>query len=136
MAYTGQCACGAVKLAINGDALGVTQCWCRQCQKSAAGGPTQNAIFFTNDVAITGALGGYGYVAASGNKGTQEFCAACGTPVIGRNSALPQFLAVRLGVIDSPHELAPQQIIWMQEAPAWAVVDPALPHLSTQPGPN
>ena len=136
MAYTGQCACGAVTLEITGEALGVAQCWCRQCQKSAAGSATQNAIFLTSDVAITGALGGYDYVAASGNTGTQAFCASCGTPVSGRNSAVPQFLALRLGVIDTPHDLAPQQVIWTQEAPAWAVFDPMLPHVSTQPGPN
>lgn len=134
MSYKGQCACGAIKLEITDDALGVAQCWCRQCQRSAAGGPTQNAIFFTDKVAISGALGSYDYVAASGNTGTQAFCAACGTPISARNSVLPQFLAIRLGVIDPPHDLAPQQVIWTAEAPAWAVLDTALPHFATQPG--
>ncbi|WP_436434965.1 GFA family protein, partial [Enterococcus faecium] len=54
MSISGGCLCGAVKIAISGDPLDVVQCWWRQCQRRASGGPTQNAIFKSCDVSITG----------------------------------------------------------------------------------
>ena len=133
MGYTGHCACGAVSLRLSGEAVGVRQCWCRQCQQIAAGGPTHNAIFKTEDVAITGALGSHSYVAPSGNTLTQYFCPSCGAPVYTQSSARRHLKTVRLGVIDLPHDLAPQMAIWIDDAPEWAVIDPALEQHAGQP---
>lgn len=55
MAYTGRCACGAVTATISADApVAVRQCWCRQCQQLAGGSHSTNAMFLTEQVAITG----------------------------------------------------------------------------------
>lgn len=133
MTYTGRCACSNVTLKITGTPPTVRQCWCRQCQQIASGGPTHNAIFKGEDVAVTGALGHHAYVAASGNTLTQYFCAACGTHVYAQSSARLHLKTVRLGVIDVPHDLKPQAVIWTDDAPDWAMLDPALPHFSGQP---
>ena len=135
MPYTGRCACGAVTLAIAGKAVAARQCWCRQCQQIAAGGPTHNAMFRTEDVTITGALSGHDYVAASGNTITQSFCPACGTPIMGQSSARPQFCGIRLGAIDLPHDIRPQMAIWTDDAPVWAMIDPAMEQFPRQPPP-
>ncbi len=131
--YTGRCACTKVTLAITGDAIGVRQCWCRQCQQIAAGGPTHNAIFKGEDVVITGGLGTNAYVAPSGNTLTHYFCPSCGTPIYAQSSARLHLKTVRLGAIDLPHDLKPQMIIWTDDAPAWAVFDPALEQFTGQP---
>jgi hypothetical protein len=135
MSYTGRCACGAVTLAIAGKPVTARQCWCRQCQQIAAGGPTHNAMFRTDDVTIAGPLSGHSYVAASGNTITQSFCTACGTPVMGQSSARPQFRVIRLGMLDAPHDIKPVMAIWTDDAPAWAVIDPALERHPRQPPP-
>lgn len=135
MAYTGRCACGAVTATIRGEALTVRQCWCRQCQQIAAGSPTTNAMFATADLQIQGELASTDYVAASGNTLTHSFCARCGTPVMGASSARPQFRTIRLGFLDPGHGLAPQVAIWTEDAPAWAVIDPALETFPRQPPP-
>ena len=70
---------------------------------------------------------------ASGNVLTQEFCAHCGTPVLGRSSARPQFRTLRFGLLDEGHGLRPQAAIWTDEAPEWAVIDPALEQFAQQP---
>ena len=124
--YTGRCACGSITAVINGEALVVRQCWCRQCQKIAAGSPTTNAMFATEALALEGILSSNSYVAASGNVLTQHFCGQCGTPVMGQSSARPQFRVIRLGFLDMPHDLAPAAAIWIEDAPAWACIDPAL----------
>ncbi|NIJ20045.1 hypothetical protein FHS95_001737 [Sphingomonas naasensis] len=133
--YTGRCACGAVTATIIGEAATVRQCWCRQCQQVAAGSPTTNAIFATDAVALQGALANTTYIAASGNTLTQSFCGKCGTQVMAQSSARPQFRTIRLGFLDAPHDLAPEVAIWTEDAPAWAVIDPALERFPRQPPP-
>ncbi|MCX8475650.1 MAG: GFA family protein [Sphingomonas sp.] len=133
--YTGRCACGAVTATIEGEAFAVRQCWCRQCQQIAAGSPTANAMFATDAVALQGELASTSYTAASGNTLTQSFCGKCGTHVMGQSSARPQFRTIRLGFIDTPNDLAPQVAIWTDDAPAWAVIDPALERFPRQPPP-
>lgn len=135
MTYTGRCACGSVTLSIAGEPVGTRQCWCRQCQQIAGGGPTHNAIFRTEDVTIAGEARSHGYVAASGNTLTQWFCPACGTPVYAQSSARPQFRTIRFGTLDLPHDPKPQVAIWTDDAPAWAVIDPALEQFPQQPPP-
>lgn len=131
--YTGRCACGQVTLEISGEPIQTRQCWCRQCQQIAAGGPTHNAIFRTEDVAISGELASAGYTAASGNTLALWFCPRCGSHIYGQSSARPQFRTVRFGAIDEPHGLRPQLAIWTDDAPDWAVIDPTLEQHSGQP---
>ena len=126
MSYTGRCACGQVSLTIDAEPITTRQCWCRQCQQIAAGGPTHNAIFPAEAVAITGELGASGWTAASGNALTFHFCASCGTQIFGQSSARPHLKTVRFGAIDEPHGLRPEMVIWTDDAPDWAVIDPAL----------
>jgi hypothetical protein len=132
-AYTGRCACGAVTLEITAKPVGVRQCWCRQCQQIAAGGPTNNAFLPTEHVSISGKLGHHAYVAPSGNTLTQWFCPSCGSPVSSQSSGRMHLKTVRLGVIDLPHDLKPEMAIWTAEAPAWALIDPALERYDGQP---
>lgn len=133
--YTGRCSCGKVTLAISGEPIQTGQCWCRQCQQTAGGGPTQNATFRNEDLAIEGGLGSSHYTAASGNVLTSYFCASCGTPIYCQSSAFLWRKTVRLGAIDEPHGLRPHRAIWTDEAPEWAVIDPAMESWPRQPPP-
>lgn len=133
MGYTGRCSCGAVVLRIAGEPLSVRQCWCRRCQQIAAGGPTNNAIFLTADIAVDGSTASYDYVADSGNTLTRIHCPACGTPILGGSSARPHMRVVRLGALDAPHGLKPTVVIWTSEAPDWAIIDPAMEAFPAQP---
>ncbi len=133
MPYTGRCACGAVTLEIGGEPLGTRQCWCRQCQQIAAGGPTHNAIFKSENVRVTGPLAQSSWQAASSNTLSFYFCPACGTQVYGQSSARMHLKTVRFGVIDEPHGLRPQMAIWTDDAPEWAHIDAALEQWPRQP---
>jgi len=135
MTYTGRCNCGFVTATIAAEPIATRQCWCRQCQKAAAGGPTNNAIFPAEAVALTGEVAQWGYVAESGNTLTQSFCGLCGGPVYAQSSARPQLMTFRIGFLDEPHGLSPSAVIWTDEAPAWAQIDPALPRFERQPPP-
>jgi hypothetical protein len=133
MTYTGRCACGNVILTIAGEPLGTRQCWCRQCQQIAAGGPTHNAIFKADDVSVEGAIAASAWSAASGNTLTFWFCPACGSQIYAQSSARPHLKTVRFGALDEPHGLRPEVVIWTEDAPTWAVIDPALASWPRQP---
>jgi len=135
MTYTGQCACGAVTATIEGEPFAVRQCWCRQCQQLAGGSASTNVMFAAEAIALTGALSAHHYIAASGNTISHGFCPKCGTPVWGQSSARPQFRALRVGFLDAGHGLRPQMAIWLDDAPDWAVIDPALEQHRRQPPP-
>lgn len=133
MPYSGRCNCGAVSAKMNGEPVATRQCWCRQCQKASAGGPTTNAVFNTNDVELWGVLGKWSYLAPSGNTLTMGFCTQCGTQIYAQSSARPQFMSFRMGFLDEPHGLAPKVAIWTSEAPAWAKIDPETESWPKQP---
>jgi hypothetical protein len=133
MTYTGRCNCGQVTLTAVGEPIAVRQCWCRQCQKISSGGPTNNAMFPTEAVNIEGARAESGYVAASGNTLTHEFCPNCGSHVLARSSARPQFRTIRLGMLDEEHGLSPAVAIWLDEAPPYAVVAEGMEAWPKQP---
>ncbi|MEQ1641089.1 MAG: GFA family protein [Novosphingobium sp.] len=135
MAYTGRCACGAITLEINAEPIATRQCWCRQCQQISSGGPSHNAIFPAGSVAVTGQLAQSSWRAASGNTLTHTHCPACGTQIYAQSSARPQLKTVRFGVIDEPHGLRPEAAIWTEDAPDWALIDPALEQFAQQPPP-
>jgi hypothetical protein len=135
MGYRGSCACGAVTATISAEPVVVRQCWCRQCQQVAGGGPTHNVLFPTDAVTMSGPTAQHAYMAASGNTLTHEFCAECGTPVLARSSARPHFRVFRLGFLDAGHGLSPSVAIWTDDAPDWAVIDPRLEQVRQQPAP-
>jgi len=71
-------------------------------------------------------------VPTSGNIVHREFCPACGTPVFTQSEARTHVKGVRAGTLDDPEIGKPQLIVWISEAPSWAVFDPDLPREEAQ----
>jgi hypothetical protein len=132
---TGRCNCGAVSASFAAPPVQTRQCWCRQCQKTAAGGATHNAMFRTEDVTLQGHVAEWHYTAHSGNVLTQAYCRACGNPVFAQSSARLQFMTFRIGFLEGDHGIAPEMAIWTNEKPTWAMLDPSLPSYPAQPPP-
>lgn len=133
MHQTGQCLCGAVKLVIEGDALGARTCWCRTCQKFGGGNGTTNAFFRQDQISTRGDLSWYENIADSGNTNSRAFCPRCGSHVFTKGSAAPDLCGVRVSMLDNSSAVPPQAVIWTESAPDWAVFDPKLPHFPKAP---
>ncbi len=84
---------------------------------------------------LSGELAEHRTPAASGNTLIQYFCPKCGTPVMGQSSARMHMASVRLGFLDEGHGLKPDTAIWVDDAPGWALIDPALEQFPRQPPP-
>ena len=135
MSIEGGCLCGAVRYTASAEPLVVRACWCRVCQHLASGNATINLAFPTEAVKITGALCDFPLTADSGRKMHRRFCPTCGVHLFSQAEERPKMIVVRAGTLDDPSIAAPQAAIWTKSAPAWAHIDPDLPHFDGQPPP-
>jgi hypothetical protein len=135
MSHQAGCLCGAVRLTIGADPIGVRQCWCRLCQYLSAGGGTVNVVFPTDVVSTTGEVRWTHQVADSGTQMRRGFCPECGTPIFSLAESRPHLTIVRAGTLDDPEIGKPQAAIWTSEAPSWACFDPELTLFERQPPP-
>lgn len=129
MAHVGGCFCGSVRFTISSDPIGARMCWCRDCQRIASGSATVNVLFAETDVSYSGSITTITRVADSGNTVERGFCSECGSQMYSKTvSPTGKPMRVRSGTLDDPNLIAPQAIIWVKSAPAWAKLDQALPH--------
>lgn len=135
MPHTGHCFCGDVTFTIAGAPVGCRMCWCRDCQYIASGSGTVNVLFAEEAVRYSGDVTRITKTADSGNTVERGFCPTCGSQMYSRTvepAGLP--IRVRAGTLDDPELMAPTAIIWAASAPAWARLDPQLPHHAQGPG--
>ena len=135
MIRTGSCQCGAVRISTSVEPITTRACWCHDCQKLAAGGPTHNALFKTEEVTVEGEVRWHDVLADSGNRLARGFCPQCGTPLLVQSHARRHLMGVRIGAFDDVTDLAPASLIWTEAAPRWAMLDPNLPKTDRQPPP-
>jgi len=132
---TGRCLCGAVRFRSAAAPLATRYCWCRDCQKIAAGNATVNVIFPSETAGFEGETAVYESRAESGNLMRRRFCPTCGTSLCSQSEARPHWIIVRAGVLDDPAVAQPSGSIWVASAPSWACIDPELPQTPKQPPP-
>jgi hypothetical protein len=131
---TGQCLCGQVRLTIDAEPLGCRMCWCRDCQRIASGSATVNVLFRETAVHYEGKISAFEMIADSGNTVSRGFCPTCGAQLYSKTiNPTGQPMRVRRGTLNDTEIKAPQAIIWAASAPAWAILDPALPHYPKGP---
>jgi hypothetical protein len=61
------------------------------------------------------------------------FCAACGSPLFGKNSGMPGFITATAGTLDQSETLSPQVAIFARNRRAWDVMDTSLATFEAQP---
>ncbi|WP_454814054.1 GFA family protein [Labrys neptuniae] len=132
-AYTGGCACGAVRYEITAEPVFSNDCQCRDCQRESGTGHQSHLTFPREGVTLTGAGRPWDMVADSGDRKTRYFCPICGSPVYLTFSAMPQFFAVRAASLDEPSRYKPQVVTYTGVGYAWDYLDPALPKFEGMP---
>ena len=132
--HTGQCFCGQVRYTIQAEPLAARQCWCRDCQYIASGSATVNVLFPDDAVKFEGEITKLEKIADSGNRVERGFCPICGTQMYSRTiepAGAP--IRIRAGTLDNPELMPPSGSIWVESAPSWARIDPALPRFGRGP---
>jgi len=135
MSLEGGCRCGGVRIRAEGAPIATRACWCTDCQAIAAGGPTNNVFFRSEDVTIDGEIRWHDVMPDSGVTLSRAFCPECGTPIAAQSHARRHLITLRIGIFPDREALAPASVIWTDSAPGWACIDPALPQVERQPPP-
>lgn len=133
-AYTGGCACGAVRYEIAAEPIFTNHCQCRDCQQTSGTGHGSYLTFPSRaQVKVAGRTTHWDTVADSGNVKTRGFCPACGSPVYLTFAAMPDLFTVHAASLDDPGRYAPQAVTYGGRGHAWDYVDPGLAKFEKMP---
>jgi hypothetical protein len=134
-AYTGGCACSAVRFEMAGDPFFSNDCQCRDCQRMSGTGHGSYLAFHRQGMKLTGEARRWDMVSDSGNVKTRAFCPQCGTPVYMTFAANPDAFVVHAGSLDDPGRYKPQVVTYGMRGHAWDHCDPQLPKFAEMPPP-
>lgn len=133
-AFTGGCACGALRYEIRAEPAFMNHCQCRDCQRVSGTGHGSYLTFPSRaQVTLTGKATHRDIVADSGGVKTHAFCPACGSPVYLTFAAMPDLFTVHAASLDDPARFTPQVVTYAVRGHAWDRLDPALPRFATMP---
>jgi hypothetical protein len=132
-AYTGGCACGAIRYEIAAEPLMMNDCQCRDCQQESGTGHGSHLTFPRAAVKLTGEAKPWDMVGDSGNVKTRAFCPTCGSPVYMTLAAMPDLFVVRAASLDDPGRYQPKMLTYAMRGHAWDCIDPTLPAFDKMP---
>jgi hypothetical protein len=112
----GGCLCGAVRYRIAAAPRDAGYCHCRMCQR-AAGAPVVPWLTVSSD--DFGWIKGEPARYRSSPKAERLFCPSCGTQMVFREPAAPQYLDVTLASLDDPAAVPPDHHGWTSSRIAW-----------------
>lgn len=133
-AFTGGCACGAIRYSIAGEPVFSNDCQCRDCQRESGTGHGSNLTFDRAGVTLSGSPAFWDMIADSGNRKTRAFCPTCGAPVFMTFAAMPELFTIRAASLDDPARYRPQVVTYVVRGHAWDHIDPALPKFERMAG--
>ena len=130
----GGCVCGALRYRLSGAPLGVYNCHCKDCQRSAGAAFSSSMIVprqvFTH---LAGATHVYDKLADSGRTVRQHSCAICGTRVFHEPLGSSAILVLRPGTLDDSSWTRPVGNIWVASKAPWIEIEPDVPNFPGQP---
>jgi hypothetical protein len=133
-AFTGGCACGAIRYEISDGPLFSNHCQCRDCQRKSGTGHGSYMTFPSRAaVKLTGEATHWDMVGDSGNVKTRAFCPICGSPVYLLFKAMPDIFTIHAASLDDPARFKPQVVTYGVRGYGWDHLDPALPKFDKMP---
>src|SRR6266566_3613601 len=99
---TGRCLCGGARYEIDGEIGSATYCHCSQCRRASGTAFATNASVRAEHFRLVAGRDLLTEYESSPEK-LRAFCARCGSPVLSRWAAHPDFVRIRLGTLgDDP----------------------------------
>ena len=133
-AYTGGCACGAIRYEARSEPIFENHCQCRDCQRRSGTGHGSYLTFPRRaEVKITGEAASWRVAGDSGNKKIHAFCPTCGAPVYLTFAAMPDLIAVHAASLDDPGRFKPRVVTYNVRGYAWDTLDPSLQKFEKMP---
>jgi hypothetical protein len=123
-AYTGGCACRAIRYEIAAEPIESNDCQCRQCQHQSGTGHSSYLSFVGAPVTIEGKASTWDVVGEGGTVKRCAFCPTCGSPVYLTFPDIPDLFIIRAGSLDEPGRYKPEMVFWHSVAQPWDHVPP------------
>lgn len=130
---SGHCLCGKVEYVVTGEPVIVAHCHCDDCQRLTGAGHSTGAMFPDPNVKLRGPSAEYELTSENGNRVTKVFCPNCGSPILGKNTAMEGFVTLSLGTMDDSSNLEPDVVVFARNRKQWDVMDESLPTFDAQP---
>jgi hypothetical protein len=120
MRRTATCACGQLRVAVDGEPERVLACNCRECQRRTGSVFGVSAYFARSALAgIEGEHRSFTRTAGAGLRFETSFCPVCGSSVLWTASALPDHVAIAVGCFADPAFPPPTEVAWTTERHPW-----------------
>jgi len=124
--FSGRCLCGAVRFEIDGLLGPFAYCHCTSCRRASGSAFTANSPVATATVRWTRGRTSLREYESSPGK-FRAFCDNCGSPVYARLVAQPDWLSMRLGLIDADPGHRAQAHFNVADKAAWFDIADTLP---------
>ncbi|HEX7862666.1 MAG TPA: GFA family protein [Verrucomicrobiae bacterium] len=133
-AFSGGCACSAIRYEVASEPIAMLHCHCRDCHR-ASGGPFSSFVIVPTEgfKLLQGSPRFHASPSEQGGMTRRGFCAECGAPVVVKPDALPQLVAIRTGSVDDASWFKPQMDVWTCDAHVWDQMDSAVPRFERYP---
>ncbi len=127
-----RCACGGIRLAVDGEIKAMLLCSCLACQQMTGTGHATVALVSRDAVSVEGSPKDFARPADSGATLTRWFCPDCGTPLYAQSSRAPALALLSVGLFGAATGwFAPSQLIFARSHHDWDGIPPDLPrHMS------
>jgi len=120
MKLDGRCHCGEIRFEAEANPENVIACHCTDCQ-TISGAPFRvNIPVLTRNLRLTGEPKRYAKRGDSGEDVTTTFCPTCGSAIFSCKGPEPEFVWLRLGIVNQRAELPPKRQGFCRSALPWA----------------
>jgi hypothetical protein len=90
-------------------------------------------MFPMDRFSIRGPVREYRLKSEAENEVTRVFCPSCGSPIRGRNTAMPGFVTISLGTLDDSSMFEPVVTIFARNRKPWDAMDDSIATFEAQP---
>jgi len=117
-----------VRYEIDGEIGSVSYCHCSQCRRASGTAFATNASVRAERFRLVAGRDLVTEYESSPGK-FRAFCARCGSPILARWAAHPDFVRIRLGTLDADPGSRPLLHVWVGSKAPWFEITDELPRL-------
>ncbi|MFN0248667.1 MAG: GFA family protein [Kofleriaceae bacterium] len=123
------CSCGQLTASVTGDPVRVSICHCLACQRRTGSVFGAQARFPKDTVTIAGTSTVFERTGDSGSTARFHFCPRCGATVYYTFVAIPEVIALPVGVFADPAFPAPAFSVYEERKHGWVALPDGIDHL-------
>jgi hypothetical protein len=128
----GSCLCGSVKYQINGQPFDARFCHCSMCRKAHGSAfRVRTSVKVTDFAFVAGAELVTYFESSPGNR--RGFCRVCGSPIVSKFDAHPDYYGLPLGALDDDPGIRPTLHVHVASKASWFNITDDLPQLAGGP---